>query len=139
MRLAFACEDRGTASVARKASGGFVLSGAKKMVLGAPMAATILVSAQMGTGCGVFVVPAGTKGLVMRPYRTVDGGRAADIEMVDLALPASSLLGGNEAATDAIDLTIDRAIGALSADAVGAMSALVAAIAFGFAAFSGRN
>lgn len=127
LRLAFAIEDAGTPAQAKKTSGGFALSGAKKMVIGAPMAETILVSAQIGNGIGVFVVPVGTRGLVIRPYRTVDGGRAADIEMVDVALPSSALLGDNEAAQDAIDLTIHRAIAALSSDAVGAMSALVSA------------
>lgn len=127
LRLAFAIEDAGTPAQAKKTSGGFALSGAKKMVIGAPMAETILVSAQIGNGVGVFVVPVGTRGLVIRPYRTVDGGRAADIEMVDVALPSSALLGGNEAAQGAIDLTIHRAIGAVSSDAVGAMSALVSA------------
>ena len=127
LRLAFAIEDRGTPVQAKKASGGYVLSGAKKMVLGAPMADTILVSAKMGGGVGVFVVPAETRGLVVRPYRMVDGGRAADIEMVDVSLPSSALLGNNESAGATIELTIHRAIGALSADAVGAISSLVAA------------
>lgn len=127
LRLAFAIEDAGTPTQAKKTSDGFTLTGAKKMVIGAPMAETILVSAKIGNGVGVFVVPVGTRGLVIRPYRTVDGGRAADIEMVDVALPSSALLGGNEAAQDAIDLTVHRAIAALSSDAVGAMSALVSA------------
>ena len=127
LRLAFAIEDRDAPVQAKKTSDGFVLSGAKKMVIGAPMAETILVSARIGNGVGVFVVPVGTRGLVMRPYRTVDGGRTADIELVDVAMPGSALLGGNEAAQGAIDLTVHRAIAALSSDAVGAMSALVSA------------
>ena len=68
-----------------------------------------------------------TRGVNVRGYRTVDGGRAADIEFVDAALPASALLGGHENAGDAIDETVHRAIAALSADAVGAMTALVTA------------
>lgn len=125
-RLAFAITDQATPTEAKKSANGFILSGAKKTVLGAPMADTLLVSAKIGNGVGVFVVPAGTRGMTVRGYRAVDGGRVADIELVDVALPASSLLGGNEQARTAIDETVHRAIAALTSDAVGAMSALVA-------------
>src|SRR3546814_15915994 len=91
------------------------------------MADVLLVSARVGQGLGVFAVPAGTRGLTVRGYRTVDGGRAADVELVDVAVPASALLGGNEYASAAIEAAIHRAIAALSADAVGAMTALVSA------------
>lgn len=126
-RLAFAVQDQAKPTEAKKTANGFSLSGAKKIVLGAPMADILLVSAKLGHDMAVFVVPAGTRGMTVRGYRTVDGGRAADIELVDVALPASSLLGGNEQASGAIEETVHRAIAALSSDAVGAMSALVSA------------
>ena len=124
-RLAFAVQDQTKPTEAKKSAAGFTLSGAKKIVLGAPMADVLLVSAKIGNGEGVFIIPTGTRGMTVRGYRTVDGGRAADVELVDVALPASSLLGGNEQAGDAIAETVHRAIAALSSDAVGAMSALV--------------
>jgi len=124
-RLAFAVQDQANPTEAKKSANGFTLSGAKKIVLGAPMADTLLVSAKIGNGVGVFVVPAGTRGVTVRGYRSLDGGRIADIELVDVALPASSLLSGNEQAGAAIEETVHRAIAALSSDAVGAMSALV--------------
>jgi alkylation response protein AidB-like acyl-CoA dehydrogenase len=126
-RLAFAHADRGAPVTATKSTSGYRLSGAKKVVLGAPMADTILVSAQVGTHSGVFVVPKNARGLVARPYQTVDGARAADVDLSDVAVPSSALLGGREDAGAAIDLVIDRAIAALSADAVGAMATMVAA------------
>jgi alkylation response protein AidB-like acyl-CoA dehydrogenase len=126
-RLAFAMQDHGKPTEAKKSANGFTLSGAKKMVLGAPMADSLLVSAKIGNGVGVFVVPAATRGITIRGYRTVDGGRAADIELVDVAVAGSALLGGNEKAGDAIEEVVHRAIAAISSDAVGAMSALVAA------------
>ena len=118
-RLAFAVQDQANPTEAKKSANGFTLSGAKKIVLGAPMADTLLVSAKIGNGVGVFVVPAGTRGVTVRGYRSLDGGRIADIELVDVALPASSLLGGNEQAGAAIEETVHRAIAALSSDAVG--------------------
>ena len=131
-RLAFAFADRDTSTTARSGSRGFLLSGAKSFVIGAPMADTLLVSARVGTGSGdyrigVFLVPKNMPGVAARPFRTVDGRRAADIELTSVALPASALLGGNENAGAIIDRVTDNAIAAVSADAVGAIAAMVSA------------
>jgi alkylation response protein AidB-like acyl-CoA dehydrogenase len=131
-RLAFAVADRGTTTTARPAPRGFSLTGAKSFVIGAPIADIVLVSARIGTGAGdnrvgVFVVPTNATGIATRAFRTVDGRRAADIELASVALPASALLGGNEDASATIDRVIDHAIAALSADAVGAIAAMVSA------------
>ena len=126
-RLAFAHQDRSAPATATKKGGGYALSGSKKVVLGAPMADTLLVSARLGAGLGVFIVPKGARGLTVRPYRTVDGARAADVDLLDVTVASPALLGGNEDAGPAIDHVIDRAIAALSADAVGAVATMVAA------------
>ena len=131
-RLAFAFADRETTTTARPDTRGFSLTGAKSFVLGAPMADTVLVSARMGTGTGdnrvgVFVVPRNAPGVATGPFRTVDGRRAGDIELTSVVLPASALLGGNEDASATIERVIDHAIAALSADAVGAIGAMVGA------------
>ena len=131
-RLAFAFADRGTTTTARPDTRGFSLTGAKSFVIGAPNADSVLVSARIGTGAGdnrvgVFVVPTNATGIATRPFRTVDGRRAADIELTSVALPARALLGGNEDASATIDRVIDHAIAALSADAVGAIGAMVGA------------
>jgi alkylation response protein AidB-like acyl-CoA dehydrogenase len=125
-RLALAYADESAPTVATRTSSGWTLSGAKKTVLGAPMADTIVVSAQIGAGVGLFVVPAGTRGVGIRPYATVEGGRAATIELAAVAVPSSALLGGNEDAQAVLTLVIERAIAALSADAVGAIATMVA-------------
>ena len=107
-RLAFAVSDRAEPTEAKKTASGFVITGAKKMVLGATIADTLLVAAKTETGIGVFSLPAKANGVTLRGYRTVDGGRAADIELNRVVVPASALLGGNEEAADAIEETIDR-------------------------------
>lgn len=128
LRMAFAAEDRAEPARARRVSGGFTLEGAKKVVLGASMAETLLVSARLDSGgTGLFIVPPGSRGLTIRPYRTIDGGRAADLELASLALPSSALLGGNEDAQPLLDAVMHRAMAALSADAVGAIGAMVGA------------
>jgi alkylation response protein AidB-like acyl-CoA dehydrogenase len=127
LRLAFAHEDRAPTRAVRRGSD-YVVSGAKTAVLAAPMADVVLVSAALASGgTGVFAIPRTTHGVVIRPYRTVDGGRAADIDLSNVTLAASALLGGDEEADHAIAATIERAIVAASADAVGAISAMVSA------------
>jgi alkylation response protein AidB-like acyl-CoA dehydrogenase len=127
-RLAFAHEDDGVPAQARRTQSGYVLQGAKKVVLGGAMADTLLVSARVDDGgMGVFVVPRQTRGLVVRPWRMIDGSRAAAVDLTDVTVPASALLGGNADAARVVAAIIDRAIAALSADAVGAIAAMVRA------------
>jgi hypothetical protein len=64
-------------------------------------------------------------GVTLRPHRTLDGGRAADVELTGVNVGRAQMLGGLEDASDAIEAAIDRTIAALSADAVGAMAKLV--------------
>jgi alkylation response protein AidB-like acyl-CoA dehydrogenase len=105
----------------------YVLSGDIKNVLAAPMANTLLVAARVPDGLGVFTMPANARGLTIRPFRTVDGGRAADISLADVSVSAAARLGDGADATPALAHTIQRAIAAASADTVGAMSAMVTA------------
>jgi alkylation response protein AidB-like acyl-CoA dehydrogenase len=127
-RLAFAHEDRGAPMQAQRRSDGYMLQGIKKVVLGGAMADMLLVSAELAPGrTGVFVLPRETRGLTLRPYRMVDGSRAADIDLTDVTVPSSALLGGNEDAASSVEAVLHRAIAALSADAVGAIAAMVKA------------
>ena len=126
--LAFAHEEQGPATQAHRNSRGYVFQGAKKNVLGGAMADILLVSAQLaGGGTGVFVVPTQTQGLTVRRYRMLDGSRAADVELAEVAVPHSALLGGNENADDAVAAVMHGAIAASSADAVGAIAVMVKA------------
>ena len=130
--IAFAHDDQGAPTTAKPSARGVLLTGAKKFVLDAPTADMLLVSARLGThtndgDLGVFVMSKATPGLSIRSFRIVDGRRAADIEFAGVELPASALLGGHENARAAIDRVIARVIAAHSADAVGAISAMVQA------------
>jgi alkylation response protein AidB-like acyl-CoA dehydrogenase len=127
-RLAFAHDDHGAPTRAERRRDGYVLQGGKKLVLGGATADTLLVSARLeGDGIGIFVVPKETRGLTLRPYRLLDGSRAADLALTDVALPSSALLGGRADAVAAVEAVLQRAIAALSADAVGAIGAMVKA------------
>jgi alkylation response protein AidB-like acyl-CoA dehydrogenase len=125
LKLAFAHDNKAPTRATLRGKD-YIIAGAKKAVLSAPMADKLLVSAALKEGVtGVFVVPAKSAGLVMRPYRGVDGNRYADVELTDVAVPTAALLGGAKDATDKINAVIDRAIAAISSDAVGAISEMV--------------
>jgi alkylation response protein AidB-like acyl-CoA dehydrogenase len=94
-------------------------------VLGASAADHLIVSARIGAGTGLFLVPRTAHGVTLRPYPLVDGTRAADVTLADVQLGRDALLGGDDDAWPAIDATIDRAITALAADAVGATRVLL--------------
>ncbi len=113
------------AMTARREDEGFRLDGAKSLVLHGDSADKFLVSARLAggqrdaAGIGLFLVDGSAPGLARRAYRTQDGLRAAELNFANVLVPASALL--NESAAAAIDATIDEAIAALCAEAVGAM------------------
>lgn len=140
MRLAFAHSEPGlrldmrtvetSARITGNDSGnGWTLNGKKYTVLGAAAADHLIVSARVGTGTGLFVVPRTANGVALSPYPLVDGTRAADVTFTDVRLDGDALLGGIEDAWPVIDAVIDRAIAALAADTVGASRVLLDATA----------
>ncbi|MDT7838145.1 acyl-CoA dehydrogenase family protein [Aquabacterium sp. OR-4] len=107
---------------AERRAEGWVLSGAKSVVIGAPQAHTLIVSAATAEGTRLFIVDPATPGVALSPCRTVDGQRAADIGFSDVALGADALLGGSAGqAQPALDEALDFATALLCAEAVGAM------------------
>jgi alkylation response protein AidB-like acyl-CoA dehydrogenase len=115
------------ATMARKVAGGWSLSGAKAVVLGAGAASTLLVSARTaaGDGISVFAVPRTLGGVRTREYATMDGRGAADVTLEDATVGADALLGGEGAGRVALEGAFDVALAALCADAVGSMKALL--------------
>ena len=116
---------------ARPADGGWLLQGGKIVVVGAPSADKIVVSARTTgasrdtLGVSLFLVDRDADGLSRRDYGTVDGLRAADLTFEGVKLGADALLGEAGQALPAIEEVADRAIAALSAEAVGAMQVLL--------------
>src|SRR5690606_26177453 len=112
---------------ATPAGDGRVLDGEQAVVLHAPLADRLVVSARTGgaaadeAGIGLFVVDARAAGVTMKTFRTVDNLRAADVSFAGAKLPADAVLGDPGAAFAAIDEAVDFAIVLLCAEAVGAM------------------
>jgi pimeloyl-CoA dehydrogenase small subunit len=118
------------ATTARRDGNGFVLDGAKSLVLHGDCVGKLIVSARLAgerrdrDGIGLFVVDADTPGLSRRGYPTVDGLRAAEVTLSGVRVGADQALGEPGAAFPLIAQAVDAAIAALTAEAVGAMAAM---------------
>jgi alkylation response protein AidB-like acyl-CoA dehydrogenase len=118
------------ATTARRQGNDYLLSGTKAAVVGAPWADRLIVSARTSGGqrdrggVSLFVVHRHSANLHLQSFKTIDGRRAAEITLMDVQVPASQLLGVEGEGVAALEACRDRAIGALCAEAVGAMSEL---------------
>ncbi len=112
------------ATTATPNGSGWQLDGAKAVVLGAPSADKLIVSARDGKGLSLFLVDARAPDVTLRAYPTQDGARAADIKLSKVAVGTDALIGTAGGALPAIERALDYANAALCAEAVGIMSAL---------------
>lgn len=138
-KLAFAHQELGArharlhvATRASAVAGGYRLDGTKVVVVGAPQADRLLVSARLSgadgdaDGLSVFLVDPGAAGVTLRSYANHDGQRAADVRLDGVQVGKDALLGAAGAAAPAIELALDRAIAALCAEAAGIMRTMIA-------------
>ncbi|HET7334658.1 MAG TPA: acyl-CoA dehydrogenase family protein [Rhizomicrobium sp.] len=118
-------------TTAKKQGAGYVLNGAKAVVLGAPWADTLIVTARTAggqrdaKGVSVFLVDKGAKGVTCRDYPTVDGLRASEITFENVEVPADALIGTADDGLKLIEQVTDEAIAAHCAEACGAMKSLL--------------
>ena len=107
----------------------YLLAGEKAVVLHAPSAELLLVSARTSeridseAGISLFLVPRDASGVSLRPYPTLDGQRAADVSLQRVRVPASALLGPEGGAFPVLSAAFDVGIAAVCAEAVGALQA----------------
>lgn len=116
------------AALARPDGDGFVLNGAKIMVVAAPLATHLLVTARIAgeDGISLFLTETGAAGMELHPYRTIDDRAAADITVTDLRLPAQALLGARGRAWPSLAQARDEGAAAVSSEAVGCMRKVLA-------------
>lgn len=137
LKLAFAyAEPQGRYNLAdltttAKADGdGFVINGYKAVVIGAPMADKLIVTARTSgdqrdeNGVTVFIVDAGANGVARRDYPTVDGLRASEITFENVKVGADAVIGAVDGGLPLVEKVVDEAIAALAAEATGAMKVL---------------
>ncbi|MEA2899153.1 MAG: hypothetical protein QOJ84_4768 [Bradyrhizobium sp.] len=117
-------------TTARRQGDSYILSGTKAAVIAAPWADRLIVSARTSddprdrSGVSLFVVDRHSANLHLQGFKTIDGRRAAEVTLINVQVPASQLLGTEGEGVAALESCRDRAIGALCAEAVGAMAEL---------------
>tara|TARA_B100002052_G_scaffold182239_1_gene165957 strand:- start:162 stop:1289 length:1128 start_codon:yes stop_codon:yes gene_type:complete len=108
----------------------FIINGYKSVVMNGPSADQIIVSARTsGTqldenGISLFIIDANASGLDKTNYKTVDGRRASDVSFENVSVSKENLIGDQDKGFEILDSAIDKAILAISAEAVGAMEVL---------------
>ena len=113
--------------LARRSGEGYVLEGEKNVVMHAPLAGKLVVSARTSGAAGdargisLFIVDAATPGVEMKPYRTLDAMPAADIVFRNVAVHADALLGPIDDGFAFAEEAVDFATALVCAEAVGAM------------------
>lgn len=119
------------ATTAKTEGNEVVLNGTKIIVLNAPNAETLLVTARESGGAtdakgiSIFLVDRKASGVTLVDYPTVDDRKAAQVQLNGVRVPASARLGTAGGALPALTKVIDRATVAVCADAVGALEALL--------------
>jgi alkylation response protein AidB-like acyl-CoA dehydrogenase len=119
------------ATSATHTGAGYVLSGSKSHVLNADAADVLIVSARTAGaddaahGVSLFMVSREAAGVSVRAYPTNDGHRAAEVTLLNVALPNGARIGAEHAALPTITHAVEFGMTALCAEAVGAMAALV--------------
>jgi len=125
LKMAFAHTEKGARynlakveAQAKKAGGGWEISGEKFVVLGAPAAGKLVVSAKTGKGLSLFLVDSSAKGLTIKSYVTLDEQRAGDVV---LSGTPGELIGAEGGALPVIEEVVDFATALVCAEAVGVM------------------
>jgi alkylation response protein AidB-like acyl-CoA dehydrogenase len=114
-------------TTARRKGKDYVLTGEKTAVIAAPWADYLIVSARTSghrqdrSGVSLFVVDRRAARLHLQSFKTIDGRRAAEVSLRDVR---GQLLGNEGEGVAALEACRDRAIGALCAEAVGAIGEL---------------
>ncbi len=115
----------GIQAIARRRGGDFTLTGRKRTVLDGHCADLLVVAARREgssgqEGISLFAVPAGAKGVERRALPTMDQTRRlAEVELRDVRVPATALLGEEGLGWAPLSRTLDLAAVGLSAEQVG--------------------
>ncbi len=117
-------------TTARKVGSSYILNGHKAVVIGAPWATHLIVTARTGGGqrdaggVSVFLVDKTAGGVVTRDYPTVDGRRASEVFFENVSVPAEALIGEEGGGLPLVEQVVDEAIAATCAEACGVLRRL---------------
>ena len=117
-------------TTAKKDGAGWVLEGAKSVILHGDCADQLIVSARTSgerddaSGMTLFIVDAGSEGVARRGYKLHDSTHAAEISFSAVRVADSAVLGGVGDGLKIIQRVMEAGIAATAAEAVGAMETL---------------
>ena len=117
-------------TTAKKDGAGYVLNGQKAVVIGAPYATHLIVTARTdggqrdATGISVFIVEKNAAGVSTRDYPTVDGFLASEVYLENVKVGADALVGPEGQALPLIEKVVDEAVAATCAEACGVLRQL---------------
>jgi alkylation response protein AidB-like acyl-CoA dehydrogenase len=120
------------ATRAKKDGAGWVLNGKKTVVIAAPYATHLIVTARTGgserdaQGVSIFLVSKNAPGVSATDYPTVDGHRASEIYFEDVKLSAEALIGVADDGLPLVERVVDEAIAATCGEACGVLRTLLA-------------
>jgi alkylation response protein AidB-like acyl-CoA dehydrogenase len=118
------------ATTAKKDGAGWILNGHKAVVMGAPFATHLFVTARTSGaerdagGISVFLVDKAAKGVTTRDYPTVDGNRASEVYFENVSVGADALIGTADNGLPLVEKVVDETIAAMCAEACGVLSKL---------------
>ena len=118
------------ATTATPEGDGFVIDGAKSVVVHGAEADSLIVSARSAgngrdnAGISLFVVPADAAGVTVTGFRSLDGLRAANIVFDKVKVDGAALIGAAGEGYEILDACADYGAALLCAEALGAMEAL---------------
>ena len=138
-KLAFAHSERqarydmtDVLTTAKPNAGGFILEGAKSVVLHGDCADRLVVSARTAgdrddaRGLSLFLVDGNASGVARRGYTLRDGTRAAEISLSGVQVGRDALLGEPDQALGTIIRVTEAGIAATGAEVIGAMETMQA-------------
>ena len=103
----------------------FVLNGRKSFVINGGGADLIIIPARTSGeqahtgGITLFAVPGDNEGLSRTSYKTIDAHAAAELELDDVRVPATSIIGTLDEGFETLQAVIDEATLAVCAEAIG--------------------
>lgn len=115
---------------AAKDGDSYLLTGSKSVVLGAPEADKVIVSARTsgGTtdieGISLFILDRSMSGMTIGEYFLIDGRVAADVRLDGVRVDAACLIGDSGAGHAVLERTVDEAAIASCHESLGAMEKL---------------
>lgn len=106
---------------------GFTLTGRKSVVMCAPWATHLLVTALDGAGdVRLALIDTGTRGVVQRDFRTVGGGWASELRFDGVAVAPDAIVDAPGTGAALLDRALDVAAIAISLESIGVMRRMLA-------------